>query len=96
MYILTFLYIYILSLLYNLATYKALPKYIIGSRQAEHKLRELIKESRVGNTLIQERDEPIGEEGAVGPRGTYKKVLTPSRRLGLVAAKSFFILPLVL
>ena len=52
----------------------------VGSRQADHKSqRETIKEddmakSRVGNTLIQrERDEPIGEEGAVSPRELIRK-----------------------
>ena len=46
---------------------------MVGSRQAEHKSqRELMEEdnmvkSRVGNTLVQERDEPIKEEGGCKP-----------------------------
>ena len=47
---------------------------MVGSRQAKHKSQgESIEEddivkSRVGNTLIQERDEPIGEEGGCKPK----------------------------
>ena len=54
---------------------KALPRCTVGSRQAEHESQgESMEEddmvmSRAGNTRRQrERDEPMGEEGAVSPR----------------------------
>ena len=47
--------------------------------------------NKVGNSLRNKRDEPIGEEGAVSPKGTYKEVPRPSRRLGLATTKSSLI-----
>ena len=41
---------------------------------------------RVGNSLEEERDEPMRREG-LQARGIYKEVPRPSRRLGLAAAK---------
>ena len=43
--------------------------------------------NEVGNSL-KGRDEPMGEEGAASPKGTYKEVPRPSRRLGLATTKS--------
>ena len=45
--------------------------------------------NEVGNSVA--RDEPMGEEGAASPKGTYKEVPRPSRRLGLATTKSALI-----
>ena len=57
----------------SLSICKALPRCTVGSRQAEHESQgesmeedDMLK-SRVGNTLVQERDEPMGEEGGYKP-----------------------------
>ena len=50
----------------------------IGSRQAEHESQgesmeeDDIAKSRVGNTLVQERDEPMGEKGGCKPEERIK------------------------
>ena len=61
----------------------------VGSNQAEHESQESRYDiaMRVGNSLVQ-RDEPMGEEGAASPKGAYKEVPRPSRRLGLATTKS--------
>ena len=43
--------------------------------------------SRVGNTLVQERRTDGGGRGCK-PKGAYKEVPRPSRRLGLATTKS--------
>ena len=57
---------------------KALPRCTVGSRQAEHESQgesmeedDMVK-SRVGNTLVQERDEPMGEKGGCKPEELIK------------------------
>ena len=46
--------------------------------------------SRYGNTQVQRRTDGGGR--GCKPKGAYKKVLRPSRRLGLVTTKSSLIL----
>ena len=46
-----------------------------------------IVKSRVGNTLVQKRQTDEGGRGCK-PKGAYKEVPRPSRRLGLATTKS--------
>ena len=67
-------------------------KYIVGSKQAEHELQgESMEEdniviSRYSNTQVQRRTDGGGR--GCKPKGVYKEVPRPSRRLGLAVTKS--------
>ena len=70
-----------------------MPRRTVGSRQAEHKSQgesmeedDMVK-SRVGNTLVQERQTDKRGRGCK-PKGAYKEVPRPSQRLGLATTKS--------
>ena len=74
-----------------------MPGCTVGSRQAEHESQgesmeedDMVK-SRVGNTLVQERERERRTDGGgrrLQARGVYKGWPRPSRRLALAAPES--------